>query len=548
MPTIPSLIQDTQQLQTDTGRQRIRYDAGAYGAQEAQALGAVADGLRVGASVAAEQDDELIRARVAEADNELATRIRERMLNIEDGYLSTQRGANALSARDQVEADIDAMAVEIGQRFRDPRAAARYRAVAAERVSSSLGDIAQHAANESRVFDNEQSEGRINNFMDNAVAAYGDEAAVQAQVTGAMAELDVMRQRNGWGEDIYRSRQRQLQSGMLQRVIVSLATTDPEAAQDLYDRLRPGLDAQTAGELLTTMQAAQRDHVERIEGMGWQAIANGRPLNSIDPEAYEELTTNPLLGAAHMRLRQAQLAMTNRSGSGGADATSSAYITALFTSETDPRLFSEPGALEAYIAQYAGELTRADINALFERRRAISGGQPSEDASAQASAYSAVRQIAAATLGAYGLDLSPRATDSDGQRTARAFDAALQREVSRYLRENGGRQPQGEDVQMVIGRAVVGMSDPNLRRLPSFRVRGDRSRTRPTLAGRGPRVAAPSEGVVPFDLIPEIMRNQLIVTLRGRLGRNVSRGEVENAYAAYLQGRSLDSVIVGAGQ
>ena len=106
MPTIP-LIQDSQQLQVGEGRQRVQSSPDAFGAQEARGLAQVGQGLGQVAQVSAEIDDNFNEARAYELDTELSRRIRDRLYNTESGYLSTQRGRNAIDGRAQVEADID---------------------------------------------------------------------------------------------------------------------------------------------------------------------------------------------------------------------------------------------------------------------------------------------------------------------------------------------------------------------------------------------------------------------------------------------------------
>lgn len=545
MPTIP-LIQDSAQLETSTGRQSIQADANAFGGQEARGASAIAQGLGAVAQVAEQKDDEFDAANARELDNELNAQIQERLRNPENGYLNT-RGVNALDARDQVGADIDGLAAEIGGRARSPRARALYEDVARRRVTQELGNIAEHASRQSLEYQNEVAETAVRLATDNAVAGYADPTNVQRNILTADGEIARIGARMGWGADVIADRQRRVRSDISSRVIVQMATTDPEQAQAMYEMIRPSLTAQDAAELQTTMRAAQRESVERMEGLAWQAFANNRPLNSMGATEYQEFTTNPLYGQAHAQIANAYRvrAQSFADGAPRARDNSPAYISAILAAERDASAFAAPGALEAFMAENAETLSPGDMVRLINRRSEMNGGDgASQDVSAQRSTFNALRDVAAASLGAQGFDLrvterSPRAQ----RQRVDAFDAALQRETQRWLAENNGQSPAGEDIQIVIGRAIVGMRDADLGNLPEFRVDGNRGRTAERVDNRGTSVAPTTEAVVPYAAIPEATRLRIGTALQRRIGRVPTQGEVENAYAAYLQGRNLNEVI-----
>ncbi|MGE0533141.1 MAG: hypothetical protein AB7P35_17670 [Hyphomonadaceae bacterium] len=498
---------------------------------------ALAQGLAEASVDLKRLSEERAVAEASELDNELSQRIRERLYNNETGYLTTARGRLAQEYRPRIQQALQDDLEELSQRAGDGPTGRTFRDVASRRLQQALQQIDVHNADEFRTYQNEQSEGRIGEAIDNAVAAYGDEAQVQTQMMTALGELERMRDRQGWSDEIYANRVRQLQTDITSRVIVQLATTDPEAARDMYARVLPNLTAQGAAELRTTMAAAQRDYIESVEGMGWQALANGQPLNSIDPQAYSELTSNPLLGQSHMRLRQAQLSLMQADAEGRASG-SSAYVDAFLASQRGDPAFVEGDNLERYVEANLDRLSRSDIEALFRRRDALRNNADARDSASRLNtAYNAVRAIARASLGAHGLTLSEREQDDVG--VTRAFNAALQIEVQRFLEANEGRQPHGEEVQMVIGRAVVGMRDPNLRQLPQFRA--DR---RPQYARYDDQPSA----LVPFAAIPEARRNAMIRYLRTVRGGDVNdstgvtNAMVEALYAADLRGATASEL------
>lgn len=533
MPTIP-LIQDSADLSTGTGRQSIQAGAGAFGAREAQTAAGVGQSLTRIAGIAAEKEDEFNEAEARELDNELSTRIRERLYNPESGYLSTQRGRNAIDTRHQVEAEIDQIAAEIGARARNGRAAAMYQDVARRRVGSALGDIATYAARETTSYQNEVSEAAINEAIDNAVAAYADPAVVAANRETVLRELSNLGQRNGWDERVLNQRIRQFQSDISTRVITHLAETDPQAALDMFETIRPSLTAQEAGELITTVRATQRQAVERLEGAAWQAFANGLPLSSMGEDAYREFSTNPLYGQSHARLREAYRTRAQSYANGQrAQNDSPAYWGLRVLSQTDPQRFME--ALPQVLASEEGAtISRGDTGRLLEMYVGIQQGA---DVSQQRTAFNAVLATAQTALAPYGFD-----TAEDTQQGI-ALRAALLREVEGFMSANGGQAPNGEETQALIGRAVVSMRHSDAP--AGARVRGVPNRERVGRQAdwlgnqRGVDVAPLGETVVPYGAIPADVRLQIGTRLHQRLGRQPTRGEVENAYSYFLMDRDL---------
>lgn len=561
------MLQDSAQLETQTGRRQPQADPNAFGASEARGAGAIAQGLGKVADVAVEIDDDFNEANARELDNELSRQVRDRLYNPETGYLSTQRGRNAIDARGQVEADIDALAVDLESRARNPRAAAMYRQVARNRLAGALGDVAQHATRETVNYQNEVSEARLNEFVDNAVAAYGDPAAVAAQMDGAVGEIGAVARRLGWDEQTRDNRIRRVQSDMMSRVIVQIAATDPNGAEELFARVRPSLSAQDAGELLTTMRAAQAQARERVSGAVWQTLANGGDPREI-PE-WQEFSRNPMFGREHetfneYRRQRARAAAEARMRSNGP-----AFLAALgasYGAAEQRDQFTAPGALEAFLEEHGAEMSGADMVNLFQRREAIRNGDIGEDSQAITSLQSELMSVSRSALSNH-INLNPSDANNDSARAerqrARAYEASLLRETQRWLREHDGQRPVGEEVQVVIGRAVVGMSADDVQDLPDFRVGGVSGRDDDVRVRNGPRrgqgvrVRASTEANVPYDVISVRIRDPLVASLRRRLGDMPTKGEVENAYAAFLSANPqtpeeleqvFDRIIVGGGE
>lgn len=543
-PTIPNLISDTEQLQTGTGRQSISATPDAFGAQEARATGAVAQGLDAVASLAADKDDEFNEAEAQELDNELSRRLRDRLYGQENGYLSTQRGRAAVDGRVQVEADIESLVEEIAGTARNERAAAMFRSVGGRRAASAYGDVATYAAQQSRIYQNEQSEGRINEAIDNAVAAYEDPAVVQANMDTAVSELERLRQREGWSPEAYQSRVRRLQSDMSTRVIVSLAATNPEAAQEMYERVRPQLGAQEAGELLTTMRAAQREAREQVTGSIWQAYANGQDPRQL--EEWQDFTTNPLYGREHEAFNEYR---RQRAASAG----SNTYTTRLSEAAgdrlealgaIDPRRFMtvtdfatgrltvgdraervfvggstgwrivQPDMTTAEFQRQTG-MTPEQARGFFSQLndddllRVLNRRSGQTDNSAVDRAYEDVLRVARPLALSMGLDVAGQGGSGAEQRGQ--FEAYIYREAQAYVAANGAR-PDDEAVEAIVRRALL--------QAPS---RG--------LGGRG-RYAF--EGTAYSD-IPRAAREAIEADWETQTGRRPSHTQVERRYAEAMQ-------------
>jgi len=529
MPTIPNLIQDSVQLDTGTGRQRVQASPDAFGAQEAQALQSVSRGLGVVADVAEQKVDEADEAEVLELDNEYSRRIRERLYAPETGYLSTARGRAAIDGREQVESDLDGIAAEIAQRARNPRVAAAFQGVAQRRLGSALGDVATYAADQTRTYHNEQSEGRINEFMDNAVAAYGDEAVVQANMMGAIGELERVRQRAGWSDEIYQSRVRQLRSDMTSRVIVQLAGTDPEAAQELYARVRPELSSDEAGQLLTTMRAAQREAEEGALDEAWAFVAGGQ---RIPADVWARVP-----GRARIDIQNEQ---RRRAEGGAGTGNRQLYNDMRVLMMDDPDAFAR-----ADLGSQRGALGDENYLRLRAAQQELRQGAEPADVAEQRTQFNAIRDVAATTL---NLDLTPaQGASASDRRRAADFNASLLRHVETWMASNPGQGIDTETAQVLIGRAWVSMRGRDVSR-DQGNVPRERGRSGARDGNRGTAVAATTEVVVPYAQIPRQAQIEIATRLNARLGRAATRGEIENAYAAYLQGIPLGNVLPSDGE
>lgn len=297
------IIQDSAQLQTDTGRRRNQADANAYGAAEARALGAVSEGLSNVAEVAAEKQDELAETRARELDNELSRRLRDRLYNTETGYFSTARGRNALDRRAQVESDIDAIVNELAASAPDERSRRLFADVGRRRATDALGDVAVYAARQADEYRNTVSEAAIEESISNAIAVYDDPVQRAAHMDTGVAEIQRLAERMGWDEQVRDNRIRQYQSDLNARVIVQLAQNDPERAETMFQTIAPSLTAEERAQLSATMRGVRRQAEENITDEAWTYVSEGR---AIPPELWARVPGRARIDIQDYRRRRAE--------------------------------------------------------------------------------------------------------------------------------------------------------------------------------------------------------------------------------------------------
>lgn len=530
MAQIP-IIQDSATLEVGTGRRRVQASGSDFGAAEASGLAQLGQGLGAVAQAAGEIDDTFAEAEARDLDNQFSQRLRERL----DNDYFQQRGRGAVEARGTAEADVDAIRDELAAQAR-PRAQALFLRAANQRRESALGRIASHANTENERYLNTQTEARLNEFIDNAVAGYADAGYVQEQVQAGFGELNLAARRLGWDEDTIAQRQRQFQSDVMRRTIVQLATTDPTSAEELYTRIRPELTADDAAQLLTTMRAAQAQARERVTGAIWQAYANGQDPRQL--AEWGEFTSNPLFGREHetfneYRRQRAASALTNAATTRASELTGDQLeaigalnpqalmlITDYATGRLDvrTRVARQPAPdMTPSEFQAATGLSVAQARQLFGRLqpddllRVLNRRSEQTDNSAIDRAYDDILRVAEPIAQSMGLAVTGTAEANAEMRGA--FQAYLYREARDYVAANGAR-PDDAAIEMIVRRALLRVD-------------------------RGGRRSADGSNYaferVPYNNIPRDIRNAIEADWRLRRGVDPSREDVERRYRQYLQ-------------
>lgn len=261
MAVIP-LIQDSAQLQTQTGRRRANANESAFGGLEARALQQVATGVDRVAQVAQDLDDDLNEADARELDNRLSASIRDRLYNADTGYLTTARGRNALDQRSEVAASLQQEMQAIAQAARNERSRAMFTAAAPQRLGDAFSQVERHAAEQMLNYQDEQTEARVQEAQRNAGVSWRDDEVVQRNIGAIGAEFEGLGRRRGWSPEQIANETAKARANAVQDVIRQRAEADPqgvlrsltaETPEGVYAFLDPGhrstLVNQVQGEL-----------------------------------------------------------------------------------------------------------------------------------------------------------------------------------------------------------------------------------------------------------------------------------------------------------
>jgi len=574
MPQVP-VIQDRLDLEVPGVRSRVQSSPNAFGAQSAEALGALA--AKAGGMVSAwdaKQDENDAK----ELDNQLSALIREQLYNPEQGYLTTQRGKNAVDGRQGAVEGLRTRAEEIASRARSRSSATLFRDVASRRLNDAVTTIYRHADEQNDVYEDELSDSRLKEFTNNAVASYQDPSAVQAQIAGGMGEIATIARRRGWSPEQTTERTRTFQSGVLSATIRRLGHDDPNQAQQIFDSVRGAMtavdvseteNALREGTLLARSQAETdrifgeftdyadrldaareiedpflRDKVEdavvqrqarnearyaSLKGRVFQAYANGRPLSSLSAEDRLALTTEPELGQFHAQIQDAYRSRAASYASGErVRSDGPIYHMMLRMAGSDRNAFraamEDPNVL-------AG-MSQGDITELLKM---LNSQEEGGGVTASNQIFRAVADVAEPMLRPYGVDLHAKPDDP----VRRAFEYSLSREIEAHVRDSGGRMPNQQQLNGIIGRAIVNMDIDSVRGLPSSITapREARNADGRRLATVGGIRQGDNTIGVPYDIIPVEERDAIQRRLRAIRGRQPNREEVVREYAGNLRGQ-----------
>lgn len=490
-PTIP-VIQDSVQLDVSTGRRRAQGSPEAFGASEARGAAQVARGLDVVANVAAQKDDEFDRADAQALDNELSARIRDRLWNDQDGYFSTEagRGRNAETNRDSVGQALDGYAVELAGQARSDRARALFTEQAQRRVASTLGDIAEHASRQNIAYENSVDEAALAEARDNIIAAYDDPIALAANLRTADGIIQRTAERNGLGPELAERARNEYRSDIFSRVIVQMAATDPQTAEEMFLQRAPDMTAQDRAEISSQMRAARRQAEDSIIDQAWTFVAAGQ---RVPPDVWARVPGRAQIDIQNEMRRRAE---------GGAAVGDRALISDLSVmAVAEPNRFAQTD-----LRAMRGRLGESAYATLAIAQARLRNGEDRQGLTREQAA--GAMSLATRQLRAAGYDTGE---NSDDQEFLSNFQSDLVGLLDRFVEENN-RAPTAQEQLVAIQNLLASSSfDPS----PGFGF--DRREWRAT------------DTYTPFAQIPLADREALAQRLQQE-GRQPTRGNIERLY------------------
>jgi len=504
MPSVPVLPTSGKvSLDTSQGYRRVQADASAFGGREAQALGAVGQGLDAVAHAADEIDQEQARTEALQADNAYAAALRERLYGPK-GYL-TQRGENAVNQRAEAEAGIDELAVSTLGNVRNPRARALAQDALQRRAASALGQISEHAANQTR----ESQLAAIGAAADvasrNAIDAIlaNDEGHAAESLASANAAVTRLGELNGWGEVLTTQRRQDLADSITHNVVVELASTDPERAR-AYFEAHPVADPTQRRQTLVAMQAAQRQARDALLDRVHEHIARG--------ERIPDELWNRLPGQDKTQIQDYLRTRARSIAEGQGEPRDRALVSDLIVLAGDESRRREFLARDLQIDRpRIGQAAYAQLRTAQDQVR-NSGEAFSATSNTIRSAMGVARLQLRAALGipltADG-GLAATATD-DQEKQFAEFGADLTGLLSRFVDENG-RQPNLTEQSAAVQNLLAEHS------------------ARGGFMGWGRQTWHSIDTYTPYDQIPAADIQRIVGALRAN-DEEVSRGNVERYF------------------
>lgn len=210
---------------------QVRANPDAFGAAQGRGLQEATQGLGQAAQAVAEiqQFDDMNAAK--EADTQYADWAREAMYGA--GGFMTLEGRNAVDARSA----FDEMAAEKRKEFGSnlsPGAARSYDEASGARLQSIEQNSITHSASARKQWFKDASEARLDTFAEDAVAAYGDPAAIDFNIAAGQAEIREQGAMLGWDADTLKNREAEYVSTVRMNTGMRMMSDDPIAAEKYY--------------------------------------------------------------------------------------------------------------------------------------------------------------------------------------------------------------------------------------------------------------------------------------------------------------------------
>lgn len=260
MARIP-IIQDSENLLTQTQPSRVRADAEDFGAAKARGLRVVAQGLNSAASAIDEIEERFDRANLADLDTRLAEYEREAMHDPDTGFMNL-RGRNALDARDGFQQSFDARVSELAGLARNDRVRAAFARVAAARRDSAFSRADSHASGQIIVYENGISEARMAAASRAAAADPFNDDEILRNIGVVREEAEAFGRRNGMAPEVVAELVATQSARVAEDIWELRAQRDPRGVRALLndeDAQGPLLDALTAQQRARLLEGIDRE-------------------------------------------------------------------------------------------------------------------------------------------------------------------------------------------------------------------------------------------------------------------------------------------------
>lgn len=219
--------------------------------QQTDVLGnAVARFGSTAAQVAGMVAADINEARVREVDNQASAAIRGLLYDPEKGYLAAT-GKDAVDRYQDTEAAIKQLGEQLAGGLQSPGQREMFDRVWQRRADSALNSIAVHAAQQSKVYNNNQAEARSALSIDDAVASYGNAPAFNTARATAITEA-AHGKTGAEAELAAKQAETKIHLGVLNNLFSSERTAEARA---YYDANRGQIAAQYHDEIQQKLQA-----------------------------------------------------------------------------------------------------------------------------------------------------------------------------------------------------------------------------------------------------------------------------------------------------
>lgn len=233
-------------------------------------------------------------AAVKKLDVETRNSMRE-MLWTGDNAFYNKQGFDAGDAREEIEARFKEMREEALGRAQNDRQRNMLTSALDKSIGDNLVDVARYATGQLNTEWQKQTETRLSGFQQDAVRLYADPERYADNISGGLAEINALAERQGWSEDRIDDAEERFVSGVHTAVITGRLTADDiDGAMGLFEKYRDDLsynDAQSIeAKLMPAIQYRQAEQ-DALTALGTAPTAgpDGSPTPGAAADIYTQI-------------------------------------------------------------------------------------------------------------------------------------------------------------------------------------------------------------------------------------------------------------------